>query len=155
MTIYYWKLQAPDKLIFSMIRGGNLLLETPDTDKLIFKMIRGVNLLSETPESRQTNFQYDQRGSRCWWHQWFNTLVRRRPLYVLFAFHAWHESSLFHIGNTDIFRTIIAYCKCHFFPNPTLEPFIFKSSCLGKAIIFRHFLSHVKKNFEKVNSNLF
>ena len=30
MEIYYWKLQTPDKLIFKMIRIGNLLLETQD-----------------------------------------------------------------------------------------------------------------------------
>ena len=35
--------------------------------------------------------------------------------------------------------------QCHFFPNPMLETFIFKSSCLEKAIIFRHFLSNVKR----------
>ena len=30
-------------------------------DKLIFNMIKGGNLLLETPDSRQTNFQYDLR----------------------------------------------------------------------------------------------
>ena len=39
--IYYWKLQTPDKLIFNMIRGANLLLETPN--------------------SKEINLQHDQR----------------------------------------------------------------------------------------------
>ena len=43
MVIYYWKLDAPAKLIFKMIRVDNLLLETPD--------------------SRRTNFQYNQRAA--------------------------------------------------------------------------------------------
>ena len=51
MVIYYRELQTTDKLIFNMTRGGNLPLETPGF--------------------RQTNFQHDQRGSKCWWHQWF------------------------------------------------------------------------------------
>ena len=88
-----------------MIKRTNLLLDNPE--KIIFKMMRGGNLLLESPDSRQTNFQFDQRGSRCLRHQRFNTHVRRRPFYVLFAFHVWRWSSLFHIGNTDIFRAII------------------------------------------------
>ena len=120
MVISYWKVPIPYKIIFNMIRGGNLLLEIPDF-RLIFKMIRRGNILLETPDSRQTNFQYDQRESKCWWHQWFNTLVRKRPFYVLFVFDVCDTilcvtrecvtSILFHIGNTDIFRAIIAYCN--------------------------------------------
>ena len=89
MEIYYWKLQTTGKLTLKMIGGGNLLWETPD--------------------SMQTNFQYNQRGSRCLWHHWFNTLVRRRPFSMLFAFRVWRQTSLFCIGNTEIFRAIIAY----------------------------------------------
>ena len=108
MVIYYWKLQTPDALIFNMIREVNWLLEVPDARKSNFKMIRKSNLLLETPHPRKTNFQYDQRGSRCWWYQWFSTLVRGRPCYVLFTFHVWHYSSLFHIAKTDICIAIIA-----------------------------------------------
>ena len=68
MVIYYWKLQNPNKLIFKMISGGNLLLETPD--------------------SRQTNFQYDQRVRKCWWHHdLIHWSEKGRLFYVLFAFH--------------------------------------------------------------------
>ena len=104
MVIYYWKLQTPDKLIFNMIRVGNLLLETQD--------------------SRQTNFQYDQRGSRCRWHQRFNTMVRRRLFYALFTFHAWYWNRFLHSANTDIFRVIIAYCNSVIF---------FLVSCLNRS----------------------
>ena len=45
--------RLPDKLIFKIIRGGNLLLELQATAKLIFKIIRGGNLLLETPDYRQ------------------------------------------------------------------------------------------------------
>ena len=41
MVIYCWKPQIPDKLIFNMIRVGDLLLETKVPDKLIFNMIKG------------------------------------------------------------------------------------------------------------------
>ena len=40
MVIYYWKLQTPEKLIFKMIRGDNLLLENPNP-KNFFNMIEG------------------------------------------------------------------------------------------------------------------
>ena len=126
MVIYYWKLQTPEKLIFKMIRGGNLLLETR--------------------QSQETNFQYDQKRSRCWWHWWFNALVRRRPFYVFFClrfvtlkqplpyWQHWHLSS-----NNCILQ------QHHLFSNSILEPFIFKVSHLKRAIIFRYFLSNVKK----------
>ena len=147
MVIYYWKLQTPDTLIFNMIRGGNLLLETPDADKLIFKIIRGGNLLLETPHPKQTNFEYDQRGSRCWWYPWFSTLVRRRPFYVLFAFHVWRYRSLFHIGNTDICIAIIAYCNSViFFLIQCLNSMFEPSSHLAwkRQLFLWHFLSNVK-----------
>ena len=64
-----------------------------------------------------------------------------------------YYSSLFHIESNNcilylqnIFTAIIAYCNIViFFPNPMLEPFIFTPSYLEKAIIFRHFLSNVKR----------
>ena len=129
-----------------MIKRTNLLLDNPE--KIIFKMMRGGNLLLESPDSRQTNFQFDQRGSRCSRHQRFNTHVRRRPFYVLFAFHVWRWSSLFHIGNTDIFRAIIVCYKCHFFffqSNTSIQcTSSSQPSRLEKAIIFKHFLSNMK-----------
>ena len=43
-------------LFFFSVHGDRAL-----PDKLIFNMIKGGNLLLETPDSRQTNFQYDLR----------------------------------------------------------------------------------------------
>ena len=117
MVIYYWKLQSPNKLIFKMISGGNLLLETPD--------------------SRQTNFQYDQRVRKCWWHQWFNTLVRKRETFLCaFCLSCvtlkqplpyWQQWYLY--SNNCLLQ------QCHFFPNPMHKPFILKPAWTGNYFL--------------------
>ena len=75
-----------------------------------------------------------------WWHQWFNILVRRRPFCFLPLCHIKTASPILPILTSFKHTATVI-----FFPNPMLEPFILKPSYLEKAIIFKHFLTNVKK----------